>query len=75
MPSWLVTLLTILGSVLSAYFGASGSIKAAIAKLEARLDAIEGNINRLETKQDKHNHVIERMYKLEQRVDDFMIAK
>lgn len=75
MPDWLVTVLTILGSVLSAYFGASGSIKIAIVKLEGRLDAIEGNINRLEDKQDKHNGVIERMYKLEQRVDDFMIAK
>ena len=72
MPDWAITVLTVLGSLISAYIGANTSVKVAIAKLEGRLDGIEMNIKALEKKQDKHNSVIERTYRLEQRMDDFM---
>ena len=38
--------------------------------VEAQINSIKSDIKRLETKQDKHNAVIERTYKLEQKVDD-----
>lgn len=37
---------------------------------EEQMQSIKKDINRLEEKQDKHNAVIERTFKLEQRVDD-----
>ena len=39
-------------------------------KNEEQADLTRYRIDQLEKKQDKHNSLIERMYKLEQRVDD-----
>ena len=38
--------------------------------MEHQIDSIKQDIIRLEEKQDKHNAVIERTYKLEQKVED-----
>ena len=35
-----------------------------------QIDGIKNDIKRLETKQDKHNNVIERTFKLEQKLED-----
>lgn len=39
-------------------------------KTEHQIEAIKEDIIRLEKKQDKHNSVIERTFKLEQKVED-----
>lgn len=39
-------------------------------KIHEQIDGIKEDINRLEKKQDKHNSIIERTFKLEQQVDD-----
>lgn len=44
-------------------------IKQAL-QVEAQINSIKADIKRLEAKQDKHNAVIERTYKLEQKVED-----
>ena len=69
---WVTPILVALISGAFAYLGANATVKVAIAKLEQRIDAIDNNIKRLETKQDKHNNLIERTYKLEQKVDDLL---
>lgn len=46
-------------------------LKQSEEKQDLRIGEIKSDINRLEAKQDKHNCVIERTYKLEQRMDDF----
>ena len=38
--------------------------------IEAKINVIKEDIARLEDKQDKHNAVIERTFKLEQKVED-----
>lgn len=38
--------------------------------IEQQINSIKADIKRLETKQDKHNSLIERTYKLEQKVED-----
>lgn len=67
---WLTPILVAVISGLFAYLGANATVKVAIAKLQTQIEAINSNIERLEAKQDKHNNLIERTYKLEQRVDD-----
>ena len=37
---------------------------------EHQIEKIQEDIKRLETKQDKHNSIIERTFKLEQKVED-----
>ena len=69
---WITPILVAVISGLFAYLGANATVKVAIAKLEQRIDNIDSNIQRLETKQDKHNNLIERTYRLEQRVDDYL---
>lgn len=39
-------------------------------KIHEQIEGIKEDINRLEKKQDKHNSIIERTFKLEQQVDD-----
>lgn len=39
-------------------------------KTEHQIETIKEDIKRLEVKQDKHNSVIERTFKLEQKVED-----
>lgn len=38
-------------------------------KVELQIDSIKDNISRLETKQDKHNSLIERMFVCEKSID------
>ena len=67
------------------YLGVSKSVKASHDKMlfdlkveqdklavntEHQIDSIKVDIMRLEKKQDKHNEVIERTFKLEQKVED-----
>lgn len=42
-----------------------------IVIIKQEISGIKDDIQRLEKKQDKHNSLIERTFKLEQRVDDF----
>lgn len=46
-------------------------LKQSEEKQELRISGIKEDIIRLEQKQDKHNCVIERTYKLEQKMEDF----
>ena len=38
--------------------------------IELKIEDIKGDIQRLEVKQDKHNGLVERMCRVEQRLDD-----
>lgn len=75
----LVALLTMLGALGSAYYGAKKAGDVAEAKQDAKIEEsrlieqvhheqVTEAIGRLEKKQDKHNAVIERTYELEKRV-------
>lgn len=75
----LVALLTMLGALGSAYYGAKKAGDVAEAKQDAKIEEsrlieqvhheqMTEAIGRLEKKQDKHNAVIERTYELEKRV-------
>ena len=57
---------TFAGVVLTVYFGN----KKTAMKIKEQADLTRYRIDQLEKKQDKHNSLIERMFKLEQRVDD-----
>lgn len=50
----------------------SGLISLAVASIQHNKTAalMEYRLEQLERKQDKHNNLMERMFKLEQRVDD-----
>lgn len=50
----------------------SGIVSVVVATLtnNKTMALVELRMSNLEEKQDKHNNLIERMYKLEQRVDD-----
>jgi TolA-binding protein len=77
-------LVAIIGGVFS-YLGVSQTAKAShdesmmeikmeqekqTTKINEQINSIKEDISRLETKQDKHNSIIERTFKLEQQVDD-----
>ena len=75
----IVALLTMLGALGSAYYGAKKAGDVAEAKQDAKIEEsrlieqvhheqVTEAIGRLEKKQDKHNAVIERTYELEKRV-------
>lgn len=49
----------------------AAKIDAIVQESKANCDAIMYRINELEKKQDKHNSLIERMVKVEQRLEDF----
>lgn len=86
MP-WIASIIVaVVGGVFS-YLGVTTSSKAAhdLTMLELKkeqqsqkellnekIDGIKEDIRRLEVKQDKHNSVIERTFKLEQKVEDFI---
>ena len=61
--SIIVAAVTALGSFLGVYYANRKSSEKTKALLEYRL-------NLLEKKMDKHNSIIERTFKLEQKVDD-----
>lgn len=75
----IVALLTVIGALGSAYWGAKKAGDVAEAKQDAKIEEsrlieqvhheqVTEAIGRLEKKQDKHNAVIERTYELEKRV-------
>lgn len=85
VSTWLVPIVVALITGLFAYLGVVRTAKvqhdATLAEVKAeqkqqtaliaqKFEGIKADINRLETKQDKHNAVIERTYKLEQKVED-----
>lgn len=53
-----------------AFYGVKKTADTNAIKMDMQIKEIQKDIKRLEEKQDKHNAVIERTYKLEQRVDD-----
>lgn len=74
-------ILSFLGVVLAAYFGAKKAGDVVEAKQDAKIEELQlivqlninevkEDIKRLEVKQDKHNSVLEKHYKLEQKVND-----
>lgn len=78
---WVVPIVVALITGSFSYLGVSHASKAAhdAARIEQekqllvisqQIDEIKKDVRRLEEKQDKHNAVIERTYKLEQQVDD-----
>ena len=78
---WVVPIVVALITGGFSYLGVSHASKAAhdAARIEQekqllvisqQIDEIKKDVRRLEEKQDKHNAVIERTYKLEQQVDD-----
>lgn len=77
-------LVALIGGIFS-YLGVSKTAKAShdasmfeikmeqtkqTAMIHQQIEGIKDDIKRLETKQDKHNSIIERTFKLEQQVDD-----
>lgn len=73
MP-WVSTIIVALITGLFSYLGvartAKSSYEVTMLKVQEKMSGIQDDIQRLEKKQDKHNELIERMYKLEQKVDD-----
>lgn len=84
MP-WLSSILVALIGGIFSYLGVSKTAKASYdksmleirieqekqsVKIHEQINSIKEDISRLETKQDKHNSIIERTFKLEQQVDD-----
>ena len=83
--TWLTPILVALITGGFSYLGASMTVKAAHEKtlmalkneqekqslsISLQIEGIKKDIRSLEEKQDKHNAVIERTYKLEQQVED-----
>lgn len=83
--TWIAPILVALVGGIFSYMGVSKSSKTAHEKtifelkseqekqsliIEQTINGIKADIIRLEAKQDKHNEVIERTFKLEQKVED-----
>lgn len=79
--TWLVPLLVALITGGFSYLGVAKTVAASNEKMRLeqekqiliigqQIDGIKEDVQRLEKKQDKHNAVIERTYKLEQQVAD-----
>ena len=72
--AWIAPILVAVITGGFSYLGVSRTVKAsydkALTEIKVEISGIKKDVNRLEVKQDKHNAVIERTYKLEQRVDD-----
>lgn len=84
MPLLSSILVALIGGIFS-YIGVSRTAKAShdesmaeirleqakqTAIIHEQINGIKEDISRLEAKQDKHNSIIERTFKLEQQVDD-----
>ena len=73
MP-WAASIIVAVITGLFSYFGVSRTAKASfdtsMVRIQEQINGIKEDIERLEKKQDKHNEVIERTFKLEQKVDD-----
>ncbi|MBR3423770.1 MAG: hypothetical protein IKG80_04700 [Clostridia bacterium] len=63
--------LGLIGVILTVYFSSKQTEK----QIKAQADLTRYRIDQLEKKVDKHNQVIERTFKLEQRVDDLERAR
>ena len=81
LSTWLAPIVVAIITGGSSFLGVYLSVKASHdqiitdlkteqGKTALQIDGIKKDIIRLEEKQDKHNAVIERTYKLEQKVDD-----
>lgn len=79
--TWIVPLLVALITGGFSYLGVAKTVAASNEKMRLeqekqiliigqQIDGIKEDVQRLEKKQDKHNAVIERTYKLEQQVAD-----
>ena len=72
--TWLVPIVVALITGGFSYLGVSKTVKASydktLTEIKIEISGIKKDVGRLETKQDKHNAVIERTYKLEQKVED-----
>lgn len=83
--TWVVPILVAVITGLFSYLGVYKSVKTSHDQMlsdlkneqqtfalntEHQINGIKDDIKRLETKQDKHNSVIERTFKLEQKVED-----
>ena len=83
--TWIAPIVVALITGIFSYLGVKQSVKASHDKIlmdikaeqtifatttQHQISSIKDDIKRLETKQDKHNAVIERTYKLEQQVED-----
>lgn len=79
--TWMVPLLVALITGGFSYLGVAKTVAASNEKMRLeqekqiliigqQIDGIKEDVQRLEKKQDKHNAVIERTYKLEQQVAD-----
>jgi hypothetical protein len=62
----IVAILSLIGTLIGSWLS-SNKIQALI---EYRMGELEKKVDNLEAKQDKHNQVIERTYKLEGRMDE-----
>lgn len=78
---WMVPIIVALITGGFSYLGVARTVKASNDKIASdqakqiliisqQIDTIKEDVKRLETKQDKHNAVIERTFKLEQQVAD-----
>ena len=72
--AWIAPILVALITGGFSYLGVSRTVKSSndktLTEIKVEINSIKRDVSRLEQKQDKHNAVIERTYKLEQRVDD-----
>ena len=79
--TWAVPILVALITGGFSYLGVAKTVKASNNKMQTeqaqqiaiigqQINGIKEDVKRLEAKQDKHNAVIERTYKLEQQVND-----
>lgn len=77
MAAWMQWAVPIVVALITggfSYLGVVQTMKSSNEKqiivITQEIAGIKKDITRLEQKQDKHNSVIERMFKLEQKVDD-----
>ena len=70
MADWLMAALPAAVTGLLSLWGVYASNRKSAAVNDYRMEQIEKSIGKLEQKQDKHNQMIERMYKLEGRMDE-----
>lgn len=69
----IVALISLVGIIITALatYGVSKSENAkTIAVVQNEIKNIKDDIGRLEKKQDKHNNLMERVFKLEQKIED-----
>lgn len=66
----LISLAGIIITALATYGVAKNENAKTIAVVQNEIKNIKDDIGRLETKQDKHNNLMERVFKLEQKIED-----